>query len=90
MVHILAMMSLLKIMPTVTATQKHAWAITILFHLQCCASTQSWPGMGASHLMRWRYFILTRPAKCKITQTVIFITINRTEKKMDDLLSCNT
>ena len=33
MVHILAMMSLLKIMPTVTATQKHAWAITILFHL---------------------------------------------------------
>ena len=33
-------------------------------------SWQSWAGKeGPSHLMRWRYFILPHPAKCKITRT---------------------
>ena len=71
MVHVLATMSSLEIMPTVTTTQKHVWAIATLFHLQCRTRTQSWPGLSASHLIRWRYFILTHPAKCKITQTII-------------------
>ena len=73
MVHVLAMMSSLT---SLTGTQEHVWAITTLFHLQCRTTKQSWPGLCTSHLMRWRYFILTHPAKCRLTQTIIFITIN--------------
>ena len=73
MVHVLAMMSSLT---SLTGTQEHVWAITTLFHLQCRTTTQYWPGLCTSHLMRWRYFILTHPAKCRLTQTIIFITIN--------------
>ena len=58
LVQCLAIMSTLLIMPTVTATQEHVWANATLLHLQCRTSTQSWPGLSASHLMRWRYFIL--------------------------------
>ena len=43
MVHILPIMFTLLIMPTVTATKKHAWAISTLFHLQCRTRTQSRP-----------------------------------------------
>ena len=58
LVQCLAIMSTLLIMPTVTATREHVWALTTLFHLQCRTSTQSWPGLCASFLMRWRYFFL--------------------------------
>ena len=75
MVHVLAGMSSLLSMPTVTTTQEHVWALTTLFHLQCRTGTQSWPELSTSHLMRWRYFILTHPPKCKITQTILFITV---------------
>ena len=85
MVHVLALMSSLEIMPTVTATQEHVWAITTPFHLQCRTGTQSWPGLRTSHLMRWRYSILTHPAKCKITQTIIFITVKSESEAMGSL-----
>ena len=58
-----------------TASQEQAWAITTLLHQQWRSRPQSWPGLSTSHLMRWRYFILTHLPKCKITQTIIFITI---------------
>ena len=49
--------------------QKHPWACTTLLQLQW-TRTISWRGLdGISHLMRWRYFIWTHPAKCKITRT---------------------
>ena len=49
--------------------QKHLWAGTTLLHLQW-TRTISWRGLDwISHLMRWRYFIWTHPAKCKITRT---------------------
>ena len=87
MVQVLALMSLLEIMPTVTATQERVWAITTLFHLQCRTGTQSWPGLSTSHLMRWRYCILTHPPKCKITQTIIFITIKSESEAMGSLIT---
>ena len=46
-------------------TQEHAWHSPTLFHLQ----SSFWPGLSCSYLMRWRYFILTHPAKCKMTRT---------------------
>ena len=53
------------------ATQKQSWASTTLFQLQWrTRAAQSWRGLeGISHLMRWRYFILTHPPKFKITRT---------------------
>ena len=88
MVHILPIMSTLLIMPTVTATQKHAWAISTLFHLQCRTGTQFWPGLRPSHLMRRRYFILTHPAKYKRTQTIIhvFITVKSESEAIGSLI----
>ena len=65
MVHGLVMTSTLLIMPTVTATHTHALAGTTLLLLQCRTRTQSWPGLSTSHLMRWRYFILTLLNKYK-------------------------
>ena len=52
-------------------SQKQAWAATTLFQLQWrIRAAQSWSGnIVTSHLMRWRYFILTHPPKCKITRT---------------------
>ena len=85
MVHILPFVSTLLI----TATQEQSWTITTtLFHLQCRTAARSWPGLniGTSHLMRWRYFILTHPAKCKITQTIIFITIKSESEAMESLI----
>ena len=76
MVHVLAGMSSLEIMPTVATTHWHAFTSTTLLLLQYRTGSQSWPWLCASHhLMRWRYFILTHPPKCKITQTIILITI---------------
>ena len=56
--------------------QKQAWAATTLFQLQWRTCPQSWPDLegwmgnnDTSHLMRWRYFILTQPSKCQITRT---------------------
>ena len=86
MVQVLPLVSTLMIMQTVTATQEHVWAIATLFHLQCRTSTQSWPGLSTSHLMRWRYSILTHPAKCKITQTIIFITVKSEGEAMGSLI----
>ena len=65
MVQCLVLTSTLLIMPTVTASQSHALACTTLFLLQCRTRKQSWPGLTASHLMRWRYFILTLLNKYK-------------------------
>ena len=70
MVHPLPGVSPLDIMPAVTS-QEHTFARPTLLHLQCRTGSQSWPGLLTSHLMRWRYFILTHPAKCKITQTIL-------------------
>ena len=52
-------------------SQEQAWATTTLFQRQWrTRAAQSWPGnMVPSHLMRWRYSILTHPPKCKITRT---------------------
>ena len=87
MVQCLALMSTLLIMPTVTTTQEHVWAFSTLFHLQCGTSAQSWPAwLGTSHLMRWRYFIFNHPAKCKITQTIIFITVKSEGEAMGSLI----
>ena len=65
MVHGLVWTSTLLIMPTVTASHTHALAGTTLLLLQCRTRTQSWPGLSTSHLMRWRYFILTLLNKYK-------------------------
>ena len=47
----------------------HPWARTTMLQLQWTRPI-SWRGLeGISHLMRWRYFIWTHPAKCKITRT---------------------
>ena len=57
-------------MPTLWTPQKQAWACTTLFQLPWKTGAQSWRGLDSiSHLMKWRYFILTHPAKCKITRT---------------------
>ena len=86
MVHVLAGVSSLEIMPAVTTTQKHVWAIATLFHQQCRTGAQSWPELCTSHLMRWRYSILIHPAKCKITQTIIFITVKSESEAMGSLI----
>ena len=56
-----------------SASQQQDWARPTLFHLQWRTASQSWRGLErTSHLIRWRYFILTHPAKsrqCKITGT---------------------
>ena len=66
MVQCLVWTSSLLIMPTVTAAHTHALAGTTLLLLQCRTSTESWPGLFlTSHLMRWRYFILTLLNKYK-------------------------
>ena len=58
------------LMPAVSASHKQAWACTTLFQLQWMTCIQSWRGLdNISHQMRWRYFILTHPTKCKITRT---------------------
>ena len=47
----------------------HPWVRTTLLQLQWTRPI-SWRGLeGIFHLMRWRYFIWTHPAKCKITRT---------------------
>ena len=81
--------STLLIMPTVTATHTHALAGTTLLLLQCRTRTQSWPGLSTSHLMRWRYFILTLLNKYKKNHFIIYgqktcsyINILTTFKKM--------
>ena len=65
MVHGLVWTSSLLIMPTVTAAHTHALAGTTLLLVQCRTRIQSWPGLSTSHLMRWRYFILTLLNKYK-------------------------
>ena len=89
MVHCLVMTSALLIMPTVTASHTQAFAMPTLLLLQCRTSTQSWPGLSASHLMRWRYFILTQLNKYKKNHFIIYgqktcsyINILTTFKKM--------
>ena len=72
LVQSLVMTSTLLIMPTVTATQAQALAGTTLLLLQCRTRTQSWPGLCRSHLMRWRYFILTQLNKYKKNHFVIY------------------
>ena len=89
LVHRLVMTSTLIIMPTVAAPHEQALALTTLFLLQCRTSTQSWPGLDASHLMRLRYFILTLLNKYKKNHFIIYgqktrsyIKILTTLKKM--------
>ena len=89
MVHILVLTSTLLIMPTVTATHTQALSGPTLLLLQCRTGTQSWPGLTASHLMRWRYFILTLLNKYKKNHFIIYgqktcsyINILTTFKKM--------
>ena len=81
--------STLLIMPTVAATQKHALAGPTLLLLQCRTRTQSWPGLGSSYLMRWRYFILNLLNKYKKNHFIVYgqktcsyISILTTFKKM--------
>ena len=89
MVQCLVWTSTLLIMPTVTATHSHALAGTTMLLLQCRTGTQSWPGLSTSHLMRWRYFILTLLNKYKKNHFIIYgqktcsyINILTTFKKM--------
>ena len=89
MVQGLVMSSTLLIMPTVTATHSHTLAGTTLLLLQCGNGAQSWPGLCTSHLMRWRYFILTLLNKYKKNHFIIYgqktcsyINILTTFKKM--------
>ena len=47
-----------------SASQKQACARSTLFQLQWRTRSQSWRGLDStSHLVRWKYFILTHPAK---------------------------
>ena len=70
MVQILVRTSSFILMPALSAPHKHAWVRTTLFHPQWRTGAQSWRGLDCIfHLMRWRYFILTHPAKFKITWT---------------------
>ena len=85
----LVLTSSLLIIPTVTATHTQSLASSTLLLLQCSTRTQSWPGLGASHLMRWRYFILTLLNKYKNNhfinysqKTCSYINILTTFKKM--------
>ena len=89
LVHALVGTSSLLIMPTVTAAHSHALACSTLLLLQCRTGSQSWPGLTASHLMRWRYFILTLLNKYKKNhfinygqKTCSYINILTTFKKM--------
>ena len=89
MVHGLVWTSRLLIMPTVTAAHTQAFSGTTLLLLQCRTGTQSWPGLFSSHLMRWRYFILTLLNKYKKNHFIIYgqktcsyINILTTFKKM--------
>ena len=89
MVHCLVMTSTLLIMPTVTATHSQALTWPTLLLLQCRTRKQSWPGLSSSHLMRWRYFILTLLNKYKKNHFIIYdqktcsyINILTTFKKM--------
>ena len=72
MVHVLVITSSLK---PKSASRDHTWTGTTLFQLQWRWRTRpkSWGGLEDTfHLIRWRYFILTHPAKsrhCKITGT---------------------
>ena len=88
-VHALVMTSRFVTMPTVTTTHTHALARFTLLLLQCRTRKQSWPGLTASHLMRWRYFILTLLNKYKKNhfinygqKTCSYINILTTFKKM--------
>ena len=88
-VHGLVMTSTLLIMPTVTASHTHALSGPTLLLLQCRTRAQSWPGLFTSHLMRWRYFILTLLNKYKKNHFIIYgqktcsyINILTTFKKM--------
>ena len=72
MVQCLVMTSSLLIMPTVTAAHTQSLAGTTLLLLQCRTQTQSWPGLCTSHLMRWRYFILTLLKKYKKNHFIIY------------------
>ena len=88
-VHPLVMTSILLIMPTVTKTPTHTLTLPTLLLLQYRTFTQSWPGLGTSHLMRWRYFILTLLNKYKKNHFIIYgqktcsyINILTTFKKM--------
>ena len=88
-VHRLVLTSSLLIMPTVTAGHWHALAWITLFLLQCRTGKKSWPGLSTSHLMRWRYFILTLLNKYKKNhfinygqKTCSYINIFTTFKKM--------
>ena len=82
--------SRLIIKPTVTAApHTQALAAPTLLLLQCGTRTQSWPGLYCSHLMRWRYFILTLLNKYKKNHFIIYgqktcsyINILTTFKKM--------
>ena len=71
LVHALVLTSSLLIMPKVTATHTHALAGPTLLLLQHRTRKQSWPGLTASHLMRWRYFILTLLNKYKKNHFII-------------------
>ena len=89
MVHALVLTSSLLIMPAVTAAHAQSLAGPTLLLLQCRTSTQSWPGLTTSHLMRWRYFILTLLKKYKKNHFIIYgqktcsyINILTTFKKM--------
>ena len=81
--------SALIIMPTVKTAQSHALSGPTLLLLQCRTRIQSWPGLRTSHLMRWRYFILTLLNKYKKNHFIIYgqktcsyINILTTFKKM--------
>ena len=89
LVRVLVVTSTLRIMPTVTATHPHAFTGTTLLLLQGRTRTQSLPGLSTSHLMRWRYFILTLLNKYKKNHFIIYgqktcsyINILTTFKKM--------
>ena len=72
-VQCLVMTSSFILMPALWAPHKQAWARTTLFQLPWKTGALSWRGLdGLSHLMRWSYFILTHPTKCKITRTEFY------------------
>ena len=70
------------------ATHSHALSGTTRLLQQCRTRPQSWPGLSTSHLMRWRYFILTLLNKYKKNhfinygqETCSYINILTTFKK---------
>ena len=88
-VYCLVVRSTLSIMPTVTPTHSQALAGLTVLLLQCRTRPQSWQGLFTSHLMRWRYFILTLLNKYKKNHFIIYgqktcsyINILTTFKKM--------